>query len=84
MVIKLDKNVPLPLNTGHKGGGKYPWREMQPGDSFFVPGGKGSQKGIYHTGKTAAGIKVTTRTVVENGVKGFRVWRIDGLDKPTE
>ena len=83
MGIKLDKDVPVPLNAGMPGNAKYPWREMKPGDSFFVPVGNGAQKGMSVNAKNA-GIKVATRTVVENGVKGFRVWRIDGLDKPTE
>jgi len=38
MVLKIDKGVPIPPPT--KGGGqfKYPWHEMEVGDSFVVVG----------------------------------------------
>lgn len=80
MEIKIDKKVAVP-----SGRHTYPWREMQPGDSFFVPMvGKTRGRGLYVCARRAAGIEITTRTVVENGVKGIRVWRIDGIDKTTE
>lgn len=36
--ITVDKNFPVPENAGNKGRpAVYPWKEMEVGDSFFVP-----------------------------------------------
>lgn len=73
-VIAIDKGVPLP-DRSPIFQRKYPFREMEVGDSCFI------------AGKTRQGIKASlklatcdcrqyaTRQVVENGVKGLRVWR---------
>ena len=34
--FEIEKNVPIPPRKGGKTG-KYPWRELKCGDSFFVP-----------------------------------------------
>ena len=73
--FKVEKDVPLPKLVRRV---KYPFREMEVGDSFFYEGG---QKSIH----TAASkfcrdnpeYKFTTRQVEEGGVKGVRVWRIN-------
>jgi hypothetical protein len=64
----------------------YPWAHMQPGDSFFVPGGKISAKdkrpgttvqlSIAGPQKKYPGTKWATRSVTENNVNGLRVWRL--------
>lgn len=68
MAIKIDKNVPIP--SAQRKGSKYPWAQMQVGDSFFVPG---KAKGLYQAAK-ANNIKITVRTVKEKGKEGVRVW----------
>ena len=36
--ITVDKDFPIPENAGNKGRPLlYPWKEMEIGDSFFVP-----------------------------------------------
>lgn len=50
MTIKIDRNVPIPIGT--RGPAAYPWDDMQPGDSFFVPG---------KTPKTLGGAVVTPK-----------------------
>ena len=64
-MTKTDKNVPLPAND-HRGrrSPKYPWKEMEINDSFFVPD-KTSARDIK-IGKTKAKCRV-----VDGGV---RVW----------
>jgi len=71
---KIDTNVPIPVPTsGHKA--YYPWKELEIGESFFVPG--------KHKAATGAGRikgcetrKFMSERRVEDGVDGVRVWRI--------
>ena len=74
----IDKNVPAPAVVSLGAPAKYPWRAMDVGDSFFVPGNKASAM-TSAAAMTARrlGCKYTTRTVTENGVKGVRVWRVE-------
>lgn len=73
--IKVEKDVPVPLvDKGRPP--KYPWGQLEPGDSFFIRGGtpsilSGRKKKI----ERRYGIRLTIRTV--DG--GVRVWRVDGL-----
>ena len=69
--IVIEKNVPAPANPRRR---KYPFAEMEVGDSFFAPNIKISS--VTYSFARHPGKKFTARTVTENGVKGFRVWRI--------
>lgn len=75
MTFKIDKGVPLPETYQR---GKYPFREMGVGDSFFVAAAKRSQitSTVSYAGRRQ-GKRFITRAVIENGVKGTRVWRIE-------
>ena len=74
-VAHIDRGVPIP--TAIKGCRKYPWLEMDIGDSFFAPISVGSiSQGIVYARSHNSNLKFTRRTVIENGVKGVRVWRI--------
>ena len=74
-MIKIDKNVPLPNPDGFQG--KYPWRKMEVGDSFFVVGKKtNSLTGCAYKLKEL-GMRFAFRTVTEDGVKGVRAWRVE-------
>jgi len=73
--LKIDKNVPLSRSSS--GTPKYPWSDMQVGDSFFIPQiSQRTRGGLYTCAQRAAAIKITVRSVTENGVEGVRVWRI--------
>jgi hypothetical protein len=89
--IFIDKNVPLPTpraqNAPQIGGshGIYPWAEMVPGDSFFVPGattnGGALGKGLRHMStsrgrQVVPGSEWACRAVAKGGVRGVRVWRV--------
>ena len=69
MTIKIDQNVPIPARENRK----YPFKQMEIGESFFVPGKISSDlsTAIYRPKK------FTFRTTIESGVKGVRVWRIE-------
>lgn len=71
-MIQIDKNIPLP-NKARKSNPKYPWKEMQVGDSFLAKGVKISAivGGAWLVGKRL-NFKFSCRTV--DG--GVRVWRI--------
>lgn len=78
MSIKIDKGIPIPPNpSGRPTGSKYPLRDMQVGDSFFVANTT-SQRVCGTMGNLSkrVGIKVAIRKVTENGVAGVRVWRV--------
>ena len=71
-MIPIDNDVPMPdsMNSGRR---KYPWRDMQIGESFF-----GTGMDIHSLTKSRSdaerrtGYKFTCRTV--DG--GVRVWRV--------
>ena len=69
-VIEITKGLPTP--RGRKS--KYPFRDMEVGDSFFSPGN--SVIGIHGCARRHRPMKFTCRSVVEDGVAGIRVWRI--------
>lgn len=78
-MIAVDKGIEIPPKNWSRGDRKclYPWREMEVGDSFFIPnGGKVREiRGVASRAGQAArytGMKFTCRAV--DG--GFRVWRI--------
>lgn len=71
--IKIDHGIKPPTM---KARGKYPWREMKKGDSFFSEApfmGGVAQAASLRLGN---GCKFITKRVIENGVKGTRVWRV--------
>lgn len=71
--IKIDHNVKIPTTTLR---GKYPWREMKKGDSFFSE--KKHLSGISAAAalRIGNGCKFVTKSVTESGKNGTRVWRV--------
>lgn len=71
-MYEIEHGIEKPRNYRR---GVYPFRDMRPGDSFFVPSEDTSAKCIrasaYHQNRKGNG-KFTARTV--DG--GFRVWRL--------
>ncbi len=68
MMIKIEKGIPVITRY------RYPFLEMEVGDSFFVPGfsSKDMSGSLTRVRKLHPGWKFTTRTI--DG--GVRVWRI--------
>lgn len=75
-MFQIDKNVPAPLSGRNR---LYPWGELEPGDSFFVPGRTTRNIGgaIGQARNRYPDWEIVARTVTENGVKGVRVWRVE-------
>lgn len=68
--FKIDKGVEMKVFKSH---GKWPFDEMEVGDSFFLEGDKPLS---VHACANGRGFKVAYRKVEEDGKKGYRVWRL--------
>lgn len=75
MTFKIDKGIPIPPDNQKMT--KYPWREMEVGDSFFMPVEPSKSRN-----KVASGLLTTARfykplkfKTAQNS-NGVRVWRI--------
>jgi hypothetical protein len=74
--IKIDKGIPIPISTRER---RYQFEKMEIGDSFFV--NKESSASIISSFKQQKqrssklkNLKIVTRTLIESGQKGIRVW----------
>ncbi len=80
VLLPVDKGLPIPTNkTGGMGGKrKYPFEEMDYGDSFFAPVPyRTIHSAIWSRHNRPNNPKrYTARKTTENGIKGVRVWRI--------
>ena len=83
MVVKIDKNIPVPAETELRGNTKYPWLEMGIGDSFFqAPFDHEDQKacrtrmvGARANRRKEHGEDYVIAYVTENGIYGVRIWK---------
>lgn len=71
--IKVDKDIPMPPRRKERR--KWPFDEMNVGDSFFAPEVKAAHFGPY--ARRLLPKRFTTRTVTENDIRGIRVWRFE-------
>ncbi len=82
--FQVDKGIEMPPRVFGDGGGResiYPWKQMEKGDSFFVPWSAERAFGTHHSwNKKDQDKKFEARRRVEKvkGVDtdGFRVWRV--------
>lgn len=86
MNLKIESNIPIPART-YTGGRamSYPFDELQPGQSVFIPGDEATQRAAISSAaswrkRRGGTLQITTRanqTAVVNGkeVKGARIWR---------
>lgn len=65
----------FPDNRGRGRPPKYPLRKLRVGESFFVPGIDVNE--ICKRTYSFKPLRFKSRTVVNGGVKGVRVWRIE-------
>lgn len=86
MTIEIDKDIPLPTACGRGPPAKYPFAEMEVGDSFAVPL-TGERYGNHSSDKAAVSLSVTSHTYGKRHGKKFtvrqlndegvaRVWRV--------
>ncbi len=75
MNITIDSKVPIPApKVGPLA--KYPFKTLKVKDSFFVPDANRSLQVYAFNRAKQLGMQIATRTVVENEVKGLRIWRV--------
>ncbi len=67
----VEKGIEIPSRNVDA---KYPFRDMDVGDSFFTISTPQSYVSL-HT-RVLRPKKFSCRTVVENGIRGLRIWRI--------
>lgn len=76
MKFEIEKGVPIPERKTPPGRGQmYPFSELQPGDSFFVPGDKKMNSTISSAQKRTGHRYRYLRTD-----EGTRIWRVDGME----
>lgn len=69
--FKIEKGLPVPMRPGAR---KFPFGEMEIGDSFFVPGAKiATVMTLARRASLRTGYKFTGRTM--DG--GVRCWRVE-------
>ena len=57
----------------------WPWRQMEIGDSFFVAFADGADKAnmaARHLNYRDKTIRISAKARTENGVRGYRFWRV--------
>jgi uncharacterized protein (DUF2249 family) len=69
-MILIEKNIPIPSTRG-----KYPWGEMEVGDSIFIEGAKTSSR--ISTLTHSYGLSNKKKFTVRKVDGGVRVWRIE-------
>ena len=59
------------------------WGKFHPGTSFFIPctDRREVERAVRQEAKRLR-VNIITKHVVENGVLGLRVWRVDGNMRP--
>jgi hypothetical protein len=70
MKPKIDKNVPIPENSGRN---KYPWVKLEVGDSFVCP--KDISSAAFQSSGRQWAKRNKVKFVFRNTDEGCRVWR---------
>lgn len=76
--IKIETNIAIP--DMKRGRTKYPFGTMNIGESFFSPEENARTAALQFARNAAEKgrtLKFVTRTVEEDGNKGFRIWRTE-------
>lgn len=75
-MIEVQSGVPIPAKKGGRPP-RYPWRDLAVGDSFFIPAAlRPVVASASRNNARRNGGRFRVLTMVENGIKGVRVWRI--------
>ena len=78
-MYKVEKDVPIPENVSRGSKSKYPWDEMEVGDSFFVADAdKRKKKSISATISQHRKLNKNFGRFVTRSIDGgLRVWRVE-------
>ena len=70
-MIKVEKGIPMPTR-GRGASSKYPWHDMDVGDSFAAP-----MKDPHQAAATASMRQKPKRFLARKIEGGYRIWRIE-------
>lgn len=78
-MFKIEKGIALP-SSARGSDAKYPWADMEVGDSFFAPEAmlKSMRTSIYKQNKKGDAKFIAREDTVKDGkkeIEGVRVWR---------
>ena len=76
-MFKIDVGVPISKITSGRKPTKFPFTDMEVGDSVFVPEAKPNSSYASAATRNYSPHKFIQRTVIEDGVKGLRIWRTE-------
>lgn len=75
MTYTVDKKVPIPKRFGGKGAAvKYPWHELEVGDSFLV---EGTEQRSVSSSAASFGSRNKMKFATRKEGNKTRVWRIE-------
>lgn len=72
--MRAEQEAAKPVNKGGRPA-KYPWRDMQVGDSFFAPGR--TTHSMHSCAAAYRPLRFRCKEIIIKGVHGTRVWRIE-------
>lgn len=73
--LAIETGIPVPSRYSTWAQTEFPFSEMQIGDSFFVSHVTISK--LLMVARKFRPKRFTARTVVERGVRGVRIWRLE-------
>jgi len=83
MTHEIENNIAIPSRRYSEKRNRYPFENMEKGQSFFVPIDEGYrtrhtlQKALLRYAHTHFGEQVcTSHRTIENEIKGVRIWRV--------
>lgn len=74
MPIEIEKGVPIPDSAQRS---RYPFAQMEVGDSFFAPGRTTKQMQNAASTHRKKGKKFRAMKEFVDGVEGTRIWRVE-------
>ena len=71
----IEKNIPITASNNGRSN-KYPFHDMEVGDSFFTTLGHKARAGAYQYGKIHSMKFVSRQETSKEGEVGVRIWRV--------
>lgn len=72
-MYEIEKGIPLDQSRGNGHRAKYPWRQMEVGDSFVMDSHIQSASGKVGAAQKATGFKFSCRKISDTQT---RIWRV--------
>ena len=76
-MFKVESDIPVPPKVMGTKAKKYPWDDMEVGDSFFVPNPPGHKRNPLYTSAQGRNAQATAKYSCRAESDGVRVWRVE-------